>query len=304
MSDGFILNFQKYHSNDNYFIELNLVETYIIVQNIFSMQMKPIFLSGGIGKTEIFEKILTHSKEHNLIISRTEWTDDNLDQNVYLTNISNTNLNNNSFYGEIIMKLCKVIPDGIICYFSSCTLMEYYIQKWNEQGVFEYILNDKLLFIEEQDSVKLSGVITNYKKACQMGRGAVFFTSTRNKASLLDHSLNSHFSRCIVFIGFPIETKFPKTFELKLEYLKKNYDLDNKDYLNYDAFRLFSNKVVEKIKDISDKKVLVILDEKLISDKLKDYLPVWLHKLVHIDFDKENVNTDERIRNIKKFLSE
>jgi DNA excision repair protein ERCC-2 len=304
MNEGFIINYQKHSSNDNYFIELNLIETNIVIENIFTMKSKPIFLSGGIGKTEIFEKFLKYSKVRNIIISRTEWTDDNLQQNVYLTNISNTNLNNNSFYGEIIMKLCKVIPDGMICYFSSFTLMEYYIKKWNEQGVFEYILNDKLLYIEEQDSFKLSRVITNYKKACEMGRGAIFFLSTRNKATLFDHSLNSHFSRCIVFIGFPIETKLSKTFELKLEFLKKNYDLDSKDYLNYDTFRLFSNKVVEKIKDITDKKVLVILDEKLISDKLKHYLPVWLHKLVHIDFDKENVNTDERIKNIKNFLSE
>ena len=304
MNDGFILNYQKYYSTDNYFLELKLIESPVILNYLLNSKFLTIFLSGGIGKTDIFERLVNISKDKIQNYYRREWTDDNIYQNVYLTNVSNTNMNNNSFYGEILMKLCKVIPDGIICYFSSSTLMEYYIQKWNEQDVFNYILNDKLIFIEEQDSIKLSQVITNYKKACEMGRGGLLFTSTRNKLSIFDHSLNSYYSRSIVFIGFPIETKLSKTFELKLEYLKKNFDLDSKEFLNYDTFRLFSNKLCEKIKDSSDKKVLVILDEKLISNKLKEYLPVWLHKLIHVDFDRENVNTDERIRNIKKFLTD
>lgn len=231
------------------------------------------------------------------------FTDDNITQNVYLTSISNTNVNNNSFYGEILMKLSKSVPDGVICYFSSIALMEYYIQKWNEQGVFDYIMNDKLLFIEEQDSLRLTNVITNYKKACDMGRGGILFTSTRNKMSLFDHTFTNAQSRAIIFIGFPIETKLTKIFELRLEHFKKSFDIESKEFFNYDAFRLFSSKIAEKIVDITDKKILVLLDERLISDKLKDYLPSWLHKLFHMDFDKDNVNTDERLKNIREFLT-
>lgn len=306
-NEGFILNYQKYANSDSFFLELYLMESHLIFQNVlskFSVDNKmnlPIFLSGGIGKIEIFEKILKFPSEISII--KKEYIDDSLRENIYLTNISNTNAKNNTFYGEILMKLCKSIPDGVICYFSSVSLMEYYIKKWNEQGVFEYVMNDKLIFIEEQDSIRLSNIIANYKKACDVGRGGLLFLSTRNKASFYD-TFSKQQSRCIVFIGFPIETKLTKKFEFKLEYLKKTFSIDQKEYLNYDTFKLFSTKISEKISDENDKKVLVILDDKLISEKLKEYLPNWLIKVIHLDFDKENVNTDERLKNVKKFLNE
>jgi DNA excision repair protein ERCC-2 len=283
------------------------MEPYLILQNILSSTREfknnsPIFISGGIGKINNFEKFLKFGSD--TLVIKNSYHDDNINQNLYLTNISNTNANNNSFFGEILMKLCKCIPDGIICYFSSISLMEYYLKKWNEQGVFDYIMNDKLIFIEEQDSNKLTNTIVNYKKSCEMGRGGIFFFSSRNKASLFDSTFTNNQSRCIIFIGFPIETKLTKKFELRLENYKKTFDIDSKEFLNYDTFKLFSTKVAEKISDIMDKKVLVILDDKLISDKLKDYLPAWLHKIIHVDFDKENVNTEERLKNIKHFLND
>ena len=262
----------------------------------------PIFLSGGIGKLENFEKMLKFPSDK--IILKSSNTDDNINHNIYLTNISNTYSSNKSFYGEILMKLSKSIPDGIICYFSSISSMEFYIKKWQEQGVLDYIMNDKLLFVEESDSVRLADIIVNFKKSCDMGRGGILFLSTRNKASLHDSSLINNQSRCIIFIGFPIETKLTKKFELEMENVKKNFEFDEKEYLNYDAFKLFSNKISEKIDGITDKKVLVVLDEKLINDKLKDYLPSWLYKIIHIDYDRENVNMEERLKNIKKFLNE
>jgi len=301
-NEGFILNYQKTKNLDNFYLEFYLLETNTFYEKTFlKKSLANIFISGGIGKTEIFEKMLKLPK--NYYVSSHQFVDDNIEPNIYLTNITNANINNNSFYGEIIMKLCKTVPDGIICYFSSIELMEYYIQKWNEQGVFDYVMNDKLLFIEEQDSLRLANIMANYKKAVDCGRGGLFLMTTRNKASLLDNTFTGSQSKAIIFIGFPIETKLSKTFELKLEHYKKNFDIDSKEFLNYDAFRLFSNKISEKIKNILDKKILVILDERLISDKFKSYLSTWLHNLIHIDLDKENSSTDDRIKNIKRFLS-
>jgi Rad3-related DNA helicase len=277
-------------------LELHNIEPYYLLHK--GVDIKTVTLLGSaLGKLDVYESLLMLNG-----IFKKSYVDDTPEPNIYLTSISNTNANNNSFYGEILMKLCKCIPDGIICYFSSISLMEYYIKKWNEQGVFDNILNDKLIFIEEQDTVRLSQILVSYKKSCDIGRGGLLFLSTRNKAGIVDNMFLEHQSRAIVFIGFPIETKLTKKFELRLENLKKQFRLENKEYFNYDTFKLFSTKISEKINNSFDKKVLVILDEKLMSEKLKEYLPEWLNKIIHIDYDKENVNTDERLKNIKLFL--
>lgn len=294
LNDGFILSSQQYQGSNLFFVELFCVEPYILLNKLLD-NSKYIFLASSIGNTNMFEKLL------KLIFDEKYTYTHDCNDNIYLTNISSTNANNNSFYGEIIRKLCRNVPDGIICYFSSISLMEYYIKKWNEQDVINSIMNDKLLFIEEQDPIKLTQIQVNYKKACDLGRGALFFLSTRNRAAL-NTIFTEHQSRCIVFIGFPIETKLTKKFEFKLENIKKQFGIENKEYLNFDTFKLFSTKISEKINNIFDKKILVILDEKLMSDKLKEYLPDWLKKVMHEDYDKDNINTDERLKNIKKFL--
>jgi Rad3-related DNA helicase len=296
INEGFAVCYQKYVNSDLFCLELYCIEHHLIFNSYQRNTKNSIFLGSSMGKIDIFESLFKISSSF-----KKSYIDDS-EESVYLTSISSTNANNNSFFGEILVKLCKSIPDGIICYFSSISIMEYYIKKWDEQGVFDNIMNEKLLFIEEQESVRLTQILTNYKKACDVGRGGLLFLSTRNKASLKDN-LRDHYSRCIIFIGFPIETKLTKKFELKMGNVKKEFGLDNKEYFNYDTFKLFATKVAEKITDIFDKKVLVVLDEKLMSEKLKDYLPEWLKKIMHTDYDKDNINTDERLKLIKLFLA-
>ena len=181
--------------------------------------------------------------------------------------------------------------------------MEEYIKKWNEQSVFDFILDYKLIFIEENDSVRLSEIITNYKKSCQMGRGGILFLTMRNKGSLLDE-MYEEYSRGIIFIGFPIETKVNKTLDLKIEYYNKYFKIDNEIFIKYDALKLFSLKIINKIKNSKDKKVIVILSEKLLGEKVIDYLPLWIRNMIHPEKEEDTNNVDDRIKMITQFFTE
>lgn len=394
-NEGFILNYQKASGNEGFFLELSPIEFYLILANEikeFSHDKTtnhyncPIFVSGGIGKLDIYQKI--NFSKINLHFFTKSYTDDKFEDmmfrlrnpnkdsgnitkqinnsennkhkinishpsqvstsisdmnnqmtkdliiaeeiellkenisnlnlklksnieieskdyfnNIYYAKVSNSNSNNYTFYGELLVRLCKNISDGIIIYFSSQLLMENYIKNWNVQGVFDSILNDKLVFIEENDSSKLAQIVTNFKKSCNVGRGGVLFLTIRNKLSLkkLD-ILQSIYSKAIIFIGFPIETRLTERFRLHLENLLKNFEIERKDYLNYDTFRYFSTKIAEKIKDCEDRKIMLLLDEKLSSENFIEFLPIWLKKIIHDDFDKENINTEDRIKKAKRHL--
>jgi len=386
------LNYQKGNGPEGFFLEVTPIETNLVLANEikeFSFVQSedyfnsPIFISGGIGKLDIFQKInfanldinfisksytddkfedllfniknitaklpestetglkqtsekvnsltinstteknkeLTIPEKDLLIAEELEILKENMSNlnlklksnieienkdyfnSIYYANVSNVNQNSFTFYGEILVRLCNNVNDGIILYFSSQSLMEYYIKKWNAQGVFDTILNKKLVFVEEQDSQRLAQIILNYKKACDTGRGGVLFLTMRNKISLkkLD-VLQGNYSRALIFIGFPIETRLTKRFELYSENIKKNFEIEIKDYLNYDTFRNFATKISEKILDAEDRKILLILDERLVSEKFIEFLPAWLKKIIHDDFDKENINTEERIKRAKRHL--
>ena len=95
--------------------------------------------------------------------------------------ISSNNLTNIHYIGDIIIKICCTVPDGVIVYFSSLELLEAYICLFNDIGLFNKILDYKLVFIEEKNSQRLATILCNYKNACENGRGGILFLSSRNK---------------------------------------------------------------------------------------------------------------------------
>ena len=54
-------------------------------------------------------------------------------------------------YGNLLVSLSSIVPDGIVCFFTSYRYMEHIICKWDEMGIIAKILEHKLLYIETRD---------------------------------------------------------------------------------------------------------------------------------------------------------
>ena len=59
-------------------------------------------------------------------------------------------------YGNLLIDLSQIVPDGIICFFPSYRYMEEVILNWNEMGILEQILENKLIYIESKDTLATS----------------------------------------------------------------------------------------------------------------------------------------------------
>lgn len=84
-------------------------------------------------------------------------------------------------YGLLVVEMASIVPDGIVCFFTSYGYMESTVSNWYFQGIIDQILKHKLLFVETQDSVETSLALFNFTKACENGRGAVLFAVARGK---------------------------------------------------------------------------------------------------------------------------
>ena len=82
-------------------------------------------------------------------------------------------------YGLLVVEMASIVPDGIVCFFTSYGYMESTVSNWYFQGIIDQILKHKLLFVETQDSVETSLALFNFTKACENGRGAVLFAVAR-----------------------------------------------------------------------------------------------------------------------------
>ena len=106
-------------------------------------------------------------------------------------------------YGLLVVEMASIVPDGIVCFFTSYSYMESIVSNWYIQGIIEQILKYKLLFVETQDSIETSMALMNYHKACENGRGAVLLAVARGKVSE-GIDFDNHLGRCIIMIGWHV----------------------------------------------------------------------------------------------------
>ncbi|XP_053464236.1 general transcription and DNA repair factor IIH helicase subunit XPD isoform X1 [Nycticebus coucang] len=86
-------------------------------------------------------------------------------------------------YGNLLLEMSAVVPDGIVAFFTSYQYMESTVASWYEQGILENIQRNKLLFIETQDGAETSVALEKYQEACENGRGAILLSVARGKVS-------------------------------------------------------------------------------------------------------------------------
>ncbi|WJX68881.1 DNA helicase [Trifolium repens] len=61
----------------------------------------------------------------------------------------------------------------------SYSYMDGIVNSWNENGILKEIMQHKLVFIETRDVVETTLALDNYRKVCDCGRGAIFFSVAR-----------------------------------------------------------------------------------------------------------------------------
>ncbi len=85
-------------------------------------------------------------------------------------------------FGNLLVEMSAIVPDGtrdvilqiiinatiigLVCFFTSYLYMEQIVAMWNEMGLLNSVLSNKLIFVETPDAAESSLALQNYKKAC------------------------------------------------------------------------------------------------------------------------------------------
>jgi DNA excision repair protein ERCC-2 len=114
--------------------------------------------------------------------------------------------------------------------------MDTIVEQWNEMGVLDELLQHKLVFIETQDVVETSLALDNFRRACDCGRGAVFFSVARGKVSE-GIDFDRHYGRAVVMFGVPYQYTLSRILRARLEYMRETFQIPENDFLAFDAVR-------------------------------------------------------------------
>ena len=204
-------------------------------------------------------------------------------------------------FGDLLVSLSGVVPDGIICFFTSYAYMERTIAEWDRKGVITALLKRKLVFIETKDIVETTIALDNYRKACDCGRGAIFFSIARGKvAEGID--FNNHYGRCVVMMGVPYQYTKSKVLLARLDYLRTRHDIHENDFLTFDAIRQTSQCIGRVIRSKTDYGLIVLADERYAKPSKRNKLPPWVQNFLQTG--TTNISTDIACSLARNFLIE
>ncbi|KAG7198223.1 hypothetical protein KM043_005630 [Ampulex compressa] len=202
-------------------------------------------------------------------------------------------------YGQLLVEFSSIVPDGLVCFFTSYLYMESVVAAWYDQGVVDQLQRHKLLFIETQDSAETSLALINFIKACENGRGAVLLSVARGKVSEgvdFDH----HLGRAVMMFGIPYVYTQSRILKARLEYLRDQFQIRENDFLTFDAMRHAAQCVGRAIRGKTDYGIMVFADKRFSRADKRSKLPKWIQE--HLTDNLCNLSTEEAIQISKRWL--
>ncbi|KAG2697138.1 hypothetical protein I3760_07G091400 [Carya illinoinensis] len=202
-------------------------------------------------------------------------------------------------YGRLLVEMASIVPDGIVCFFVSYSYMDGIVNSWNENGLLKDIMQHKLVFIETQDVVETTLALDNYRKACDCGRGAIFFSVARGKvAEGID--FDRHYGRLVIMFGVPFQYTLSKILLARLEYLRDTFQIKEGDFLTFDALRQAAQCVGRVIRSKADYGMMIFADKRYSRHDKRSKLPGWI--LSHLRDSHLNLSTDMALHIAREFL--
>ncbi|XP_075239150.1 general transcription and DNA repair factor IIH helicase subunit XPD-like [Convolutriloba macropyga] len=204
-------------------------------------------------------------------------------------------------YGCLLVDMASIVPDGMVCFFTSYSYMETVISNWYNQGILDNVQRHKLIFIETQDAVETSMALTNYHKACANGRGAVLLCVARGKVSE-GIDFTDHLGRCVIMFGIPYVYTQSRILKARLEFLRENFNIKESEFLTFDAMRHAAQCVGRALRGKTDYGIMIFADKRFTRADKRGKLPKWIQE--HFKDSTVNLSIDEAVHLSKKFLRE
>ncbi|EZG56010.1 DNA repair helicase [Gregarina niphandrodes] len=204
-------------------------------------------------------------------------------------------------YGRLLTEFARTVPDGIVCFFTSYQYMELIISKWYKTGVINELMRYKLLLMETKDIVTTTLALDSYRKCCDNGRGAIFFSVARGKvAEGID--FDRHYGRCVMLFGVPFQYTLSKVLKARLEFMKETYKVPESEFLSFDAMRQAAQCIGRVIRSKTDYGLMVLADYRYGRADKRKKLPEWV--LECLDPHHTALSVDVAVQVARDFLIE
>ncbi|KAF0978568.1 hypothetical protein FDP41_002388 [Naegleria fowleri] len=219
-------------------------------------------------------------------------------------NSSYTNRASESYLREIggtLLNLSKIVPDGLLVFFPSYTLMDQCVELWKKsmggsKSIWESVSQNKIIIVEPKESTKLNQSIRDYEDSItnrkEKTTGACFFAVCRGRVSEgLDFKNRN--GRCCMIVGLPFPPLHDLKVKLKRDYLdetaqimiKENPNakpMTGSDWYAQESSRAVNQAIGRIIRHRYDYGAVVLCDERFVYQNQRKQLSKWLQPHVKV----------------------
>jgi DNA excision repair protein ERCC-2 len=204
-------------------------------------------------------------------------------------------------YGQLLLELAAVVPDGLLCFFTSYAYMEEVVAEWHKMDILTKLTRHKLLFFETQNVAETAQSVANFRHACDVGRGAIFMSISRGKvAEGID--FDGHYGRAVVMVGIPFVNVESRVLKERFQWLETHLKIKTEEYLSFDALRHASQCLGRVLRNKQDYGLMILADRRYSRLDRREKLPKWIRD--HITDQAANLSTDVAVAKARLFFAE
>ncbi|KAJ3371958.1 hypothetical protein HDU91_004732 [Kappamyces sp. JEL0680] len=195
--------------------------------------------------------------------------------------------------GQSIVNICKAVPDGVLCFFTSYALLDKYLASWKirdsraSKSIWSSIQDSKQIFFEPKSKQDFAEAFASFEKAIKDNCGAIFFAVCKGKASEgIDFSDNK--ARAVILCGIPFTNKNDTRTALKMKCIDGGRTLSeggNQWYVQQ-AYRALNQAIGRVVRHRRDYGAIILLDSRFAMQSHKSNLPVWVRPYV-MDYNNQ-----------------
>lgn len=155
------------------------------------------------------------------------------------------------------------------------------------------------MFIETPDGLETSLALSNFRNACDRGRGAVLLSVARGKISE-GIDFDYHYGRAVIMFGIPYQYTESRILKSRLEFIREQYGIKENDFLTFDALRHAAQCIGRVLRGKDDYGLMIMADKRYARLDKRNKLPKWISESI-IDANV-NLTVDMSIQLGKKFF--
>lgn len=294
------------------------VDASIALKETFSQYSSVILTSGTLSPLDMYPKILgftaAASKSFRMtlsrkciapvIVTRSSESVSITAEELTSSYVVRTNAEAQSLvtaaYQSLLIKLAQTVPDGIVCFFTGYQYMGEILLAWQSSGFLQELAKYKLIFVETQDVSETAKALDHYRRACDIGRGAIFMSIARGKiAEGID--FDNHYGRAVIMFGVPFLPPIDEPLRQRMHWMEVCLGVSEKEFRNFDAMRQASQCIGRVLRNKTDYGMMLLVDRRYaLQDKIKK-IPQWIQQCLK---ENTNLSVDAAVSVARRFFQE